>query len=105
MRYPMTSPPPEAAGAAGGHISEGPPDDRSGVHATQAAPLAELTEETPQAPQAAPLPAAQFRPEGGARPSYGQRPLPQVHASGAPVELTLDLRGTPPDKVLARLFG
>jgi hypothetical protein len=28
-----------------------------------------------------------------------------VRPSGAQVELTLDLRGTPPDKVLSRLFG
>jgi hypothetical protein len=31
--------------------------------------------------------------------------LPPVQSSQAPVELTLDLRSTPPDKVLARLFG
>ena len=30
--------------------------------------------------------------------------LPTIRPSGAPVELTLDLRGTPPDRVLARLF-
>jgi hypothetical protein len=31
--------------------------------------------------------------------------LPAVRASNAPVELALDLFATPPDKVLARIFG
>ncbi len=33
------------------------------------------------------------------------RAAPPVRASGAPIELSLDLRFTPPDKVLSRLFG
>jgi hypothetical protein len=35
----------------------------------------------------------------------GPRPFLPVRSSNAPVELTLDLLGTPPDKVLARVFG
>jgi hypothetical protein len=41
----------------------------------------------------------------GVRPAHGPRSLPPVRPSSAPVELTLDLRGTPPDKVLSRLLG
>ena len=35
----------------------------------------------------------------------GPRALPPVRPSNADVELTLDLRGSPPDKVLSRLLG
>src|SRR5919202_2660554 len=95
----MTSPPPEAAGAAGGQIYEGPPDAGT---AAQAAPR---PPDPARPPPAAPLPAATYRPQGGARPQYGPRPLPPVLASDSPIELTLDLRSTPPDKVIARLLG
>ena len=82
----MTSLPPEAAGAVGRPVSEPAAASR-------------------QPPSIAPLPAATPRPEGGARPPYGPRTLPPVRPSEAQVELTLDLRATPPDKVLARLVG
>jgi len=101
MEHPMTSPPPEAVGAAGGQIYEGRPE----FGAAQGASQAQFAPQTHQAPQAAPLPAAPYRRDGGARPQYGPRPLPPVHASSAQVELTLDLRATPPDKILGRLFG
>jgi hypothetical protein len=41
----------------------------------------------------------------GVRPAHGPRSLPPVRPSSAPIELTLDLRATPPDKVLSRLLG
>jgi hypothetical protein len=43
---------------------------------------------------------------GGTRSSAAWEPrLPPIRPSSAPVELVLDLRGTPPDKVLSRLMG
>ena len=86
MPSPMTSLPPEAAGAVGREAGDPPAAWR---HPSSAAPL----------------PAAVPRVEGGARPPYGPRTLPPVRASDAPIELTLDLRATPPDKVIGRLVG
>ena len=53
------------------------------------------------------LPAAATTQDGGRpRPGRAWEPrVPPVKPSGAQVELSLDLRGTPPDKVLARVFG
>src|SRR5437762_11169489 len=82
----MTNLPPEAAGAVGRQASEPAAASRP-------------------PPSVAPLPAAVPRNEGGARPPYGPRALPPIRPSEAQVELTLDLRATPPDKVLARLIG
>jgi hypothetical protein len=53
-------------------------------------------------------PAAAASSSNGGRPggtSYRTRVLPPIKPSNAPVELTLDLRATPPDKALSRLFG
>src|SRR5437879_3830037 len=41
----------------------------------------------------------------GGFPPQRPRPLPPVRPSEAPIELTLDLQGTPADKVLPRLLG
>ena len=89
----MTSLPPEAAGAAGG--AQGATGGATG----------EPPPSSHRPLSAASLPAAAPRPEGGARPAYGPRLVPPVRPSDAPVELTLDLRATPPDKVIARLIG
>ncbi|MBI3973605.1 MAG: hypothetical protein HY332_20210 [Chloroflexi bacterium] len=88
----MTSPPPEAAGPSGSVPS-----------------TAVSTAEAVDAPaaRAASSSAASSRPDEPQRtgPARGQRSLPPVRPSSAPVELTLDLSFTPPDKVLSRLLG
>ena len=86
----MTSLPPVAGGPGG----DAPATTRQHADASTA-------------PRTAPLPAATTHADTTQRSGLaaGPRPLPPVRASNAPVELTLDLRATPPDKVLARLFG
>src|SRR5689334_22274727 len=86
----MASLPPEAAGAG---------DARSTAAVVETAGARE--------PQAVPLAAATTQFQAPARPvaGVGPRTLPPVQPSNAPVELSLDLRATPPDKVLSRLLG
>ncbi len=59
-----------------------------------------------------PVGVARARPEGGMRQRIGngQRPAPmrsapEVRRALAPIEFTFDLRETPPEKVLGRLFA
>jgi hypothetical protein len=87
----MTSLPPHAAGLGEDREQSGSP--------------AEPDATRPQAQAAAP-PAALSRHDGAvwAGASSGRRPAP-ARPSGAAVELTLDLRKTPPDKVLGRLLA
>jgi hypothetical protein len=81
-----------------------PPDAAGRGDADQPAGAAGLISRPPSPPPAAGPP----RPQGPqaqppARPPA--RPAAPPRASNAPVELSLDLRFTPPDKVLPRLFG
>ncbi len=95
----MSSPPREAAGWAEQTPSIPPVAQPAATEAGQAPP--------PDTDDALRAPAAATRLAGGA-PS-GAVPGPSstmaVRPSNALVELTLDLRLTPPDKVLPRLFG
>ncbi len=108
----MTSLPPAAAGLAGaadalaGDSFE-PVDavrEPASAGATQAVPRAAATTHIGTGQQPGPGLDTGSHPDRGPGPGWEPR-LPAVRASGAPVELTLDLRGTPPDKMLARLFG
>ncbi|HEV2126876.1 MAG TPA: hypothetical protein VGW38_29345 [Chloroflexota bacterium] len=83
----MTSQPPPAVG------HETIPDSASS---------AEVESSTPEAGTSA---AAQRTNGGRAGSERRSRPVLPVTPSSAPVELSLDLRATPPDKVLSRLFG
>jgi hypothetical protein len=93
----MTSLPPDAAG-------RGDADRSAGTAGPNPAPVASPpgSPVAAPAPSTPPAPPAQ-RPPG--TPRSGPRPLPPVRPSNAQVELSLDLRFTPPDKVLSRLFG
>lgn len=57
------------------------------------------------APEAGESAAAQRKNGGRAGGEGRSRPVLPITPSSAPVELSLDLRATPPDKVLSRLFG
>jgi len=93
----MTSPPPEAAGAAEQTPSL-PPVTRPALEAGQAPP--------PEAGEAAQVAPATVRVPGSVPSGAAAGPSSiTVRPSNALVELTLDLRLTPPDKVLPRLFG
>lgn len=85
----MTSLPPQAAELPGGTV------------ATEGAPANGLP------PTAEPATLAAATSEYGARYEPVERPrsLPPIVPSQSPVELLLDLRDTPPEKFLARLFG
>jgi hypothetical protein len=76
-----------------------PPDAAGRGDADRPAGAAGLTSRPPSPPPAA----GPSRPQPPPRPPARAAPPPRV--SNAPVELSLDLRFTPPDKVLARLFG
>jgi hypothetical protein len=106
----MTSLPPDAAGRGDADRPAGPAGPNPApVASPPGTPVAAPSRPAP-APPAAPPPQAiagttqqAQRPPGG--PRAGPRPLPPVRPSNAQVELSLDLRFTPPDKVLSRLFG
>jgi hypothetical protein len=51
------------------------------------------------------MPSGTSRQPAAPRQAGAARALPPVRPSAAPVELILDLRATPPDKVLSRLLG
>jgi hypothetical protein len=85
----MTSLPPDAAGLGEDREQSGSPAEPDAKRPPAAAP-----------------PAALSRHDGTVWPGApsGRRPAP-ARPSGAAVEFTLDLRKTPPDKVLSRLLG
>lgn len=90
----MTSPPGAAGQDAGAAPAEvGPGVDEAGGRAGGSTPRTEA------------LPVAAPRLAETLHPGPTQRPSPPARSSSAPVELSLDLRFTPPDKVLPRLFG
>ena len=94
----MTSLPPDAAGRDDPEDADrrqARPDHRRDAPLPASRPAAGPT------PPPNPLPGRRRPPP--ARPP--NRPAGQVRASNAQVELTLDLRFTPPDKVIPRLFG
>jgi hypothetical protein len=78
-----------------------PPDAAGRGDADRPAGAAGLTSRPPSPPPAA----GPSRPQPPPPPRQPARAAPPPRASNAPVELSLDLRFTPPDKVLARLFG
>jgi hypothetical protein len=111
----MTSLPPPAAGL---------PGDPALAPPSTAAEPAQITPSQASLPAAAhnqtlpygarrdadgrPAGAPEYTPSNGVpgRAAHVWEPrTPLVKPSAAAVELTLDLRGTPPDKVLSRLFG
>lgn len=73
--------------------ADGPGVDEAAGHAGERTPRTDT------------LPVTTSRPSEALRPGSTPRPIPLARSSSAPVELSLDLRFTPPDKVLPRLFG
>ncbi len=99
----MSSLPPAAGAAQGSPEQEG--EARGSVpFAAEASgegpPLA--VELPPDRPPPASLTVPHREPPAS---TQGGRALPPIRPSDVPVELTLDLRATPPDKILPRIFG